>query len=308
MSHVHSSFKESGLVPGSMLPGFENREIASCVSERHVPTNVFCYSRPDLWQDRIWRVLSDYITDDVKAAFLDDLPEYIVSDDLSWLDTIIERVVGEWPDIKEVTADRLVHEFDAFRMFHATRTNDLAAFYQNGLRFMTNRDIEDRARIIFLNGSFPRVSEEKLSAAIAELNGGHHANRFDLKPRIYCCADENDFTTRLGNSGHYLDFGSEYLFNLGSCLTSCSEAKQALREIGSPTMFVIDVPMHLINRSTILEFSGNVLEFLFSSLSDSLEARALSPGAGTVIILRNEIPANAFVGHFHPKHFFHSHK
>ena len=308
MNSTISSLRDSGIVPGSMLPGFTDREISSDVLEREVPNDVFCYARPDLWQDRVWQMLSDYLSDEVKSAFLRELPEYVVSDDLSWLDEIIERVHGEWPEIKEVTADRLMQEFSTFRMFHATRTNDLAPYYENGLRFMSNGNIEDRARSIFLNGKFAQSNEENLSAAISELNDSEYSYRSDLKPRAYCCADEADFTTEWGGCGHYLDFGSEYLFNLGIRLTTRSEAKQALRSISSPTLFVIDVPMSLMSRSTVMDFSGNILEYLFCSLSDALESHALSPGAGTGIILRHEIPADAFVGHFHPAHFFHSHK
>lgn len=300
--------QSGGPAPGSMLPGYEDREISSSVQDRPVPQNVFCYSRPDLWRDRVWEMLSDFITDDVKEEFLADLPEYVVCDDLSWLDEIIERVIGEWPDIKEVAADRLMKEFDAFRMFHATRTHDLALYYENGLRFMTNRDIEDRARSIFLNGSFPMVTEETLSAAIADINDGHFPYRSDLTPRTYFCADEAAFTTEWGGCGHYLDFGSEYLFSLGGRLVGNRQAKEALRAIGSPTLFVIDIPMSLVSRSTILEFSGKILEYLFCSLSDKLETDVLGSGDQSGVILHNEIPPNAFVGHFHPTHFYHAHK
>lgn len=307
MRQTFSYTISGGLVPGSILPGYAEREVSSDLMSREVPPNVLCYARPDLWHERVWKMLSDLITDEVRAEFLASPPEYVVSDDLSWLDTIIEAVSGEQTDIKEVTADRLVEEFEAFRMFHATRTGDLAPYYERGLRFLSNREIEDRAREIFLNGKFATANEASLSAAIEDLTKPF-VYRSEMQSRLYCCTDEAAFTTSAGGCGHYLDFGSEYLFNLGLRLTIDFEAKEALRAAGSPTLFVLDVPMSLISRETILEFSGSLLEHLFCSLSDDLEAYTLSPGAGTAVVLRKEIPPSAFFGHFHPKHFYHTHK
>lgn len=295
----------AGLMPGSMLPGHEDRLVNADTSKHNVPEDVFCYSRPDLWQDRIWHLMGDYLTEEVKSAFLADLPEFVVSDDLSWLDDVIEEVTGERPNIKMETADRLMGEYRAFRMYHATRTNDLSSYYQNGLRFLSNIDIEDRARSFFMNGTHPQVTEETLSNAIQELNSGSFTYRSDLTPSVYCCADARDFTTTSGGCGHYLDFGSEYLYNLGIRLIGPHRAQEVLRSHGSPTIFVIDVPMDLIRQSTITEFAGSILEYMFCSLSDELEAYSLSPGSGSGVILREAITAEAFVGHFHPEEFPH---
>ncbi len=296
----------SGFVPGSMLPGHEDRLVSADTSTHNVPEDVFCYSRPDLWQDRLWELMGDHLTEGVKSAFLADLPEFVVSDDLSWLDDVIEEVTGKRPDIKMETADRLMGEYRAFRMYHATRTNDLSSYYQGGLRFLSNLDIEDRARSFFMNGTYSHVTEKTLSDAIQDLNGGSFTYRTDETPLTYCCADSQDFTTRSGGCGHYLDFGSEYLYNLGIRMIGSHRTQEVLRGHGSPTIFVIDVPMGLVRQSTVTEFAGNLLEYMFCSLSDDLEAYSLSPGSGSGIILRDAIPAEAVIGHFHPAKFFHN--
>lgn len=289
-----------------MLPGFEDRVICSSLKERPVPDDVFCYARPDLWQPRLWAMLGDYLDDDVKAIFLEETPEYVVSDDLSWLDDIIDDVHGDRSDIKQLTADRLAEEFRAFRMFHATRTNDLASFYKGGLRFPSNAEIEERARVFFLNGSLPGATEKNLERAIEELNHGTFTYRSDENCRIYCCADERDFTTRSGRSGHYLDFGSEYLYNLGIRIVGSHRAQEALRSHGLPTLFMLDVPMHLVREPTLRAFAGYLLEYMFCDLAEGLEAHALSPGAGSSFSLTDEIPGSAFVGHYHPEKFYHN--
>jgi hypothetical protein len=108
-------------------------------------------------------MLADYITDDVKAEFVRNPSEYVVSDDLGWLDDIIFAVTHRTCDIKELTGERLGREYRAFRAGHSTRVNDLAPFYAQGLKCLRAEEVEDRARTIFLNGRFAGADEERLS-------------------------------------------------------------------------------------------------------------------------------------------------
>lgn len=293
---------------GIMLPGFENREVSCELKERPLPDDVFCYPRVDAWQDRIWSMMGDVITEEVKDEFIRNPPEFLASDDLSWLDEIIESVTGGWCDIKTLTAERLKIGYRAFRMYHSTRTDDLSSFYTHGLKIPNNSEIEDKARVLFLNGQFQSATEATLSEAIDDLNSGELSYRSDEKARAYCCADERDFLTRAGGSGHYLDFGSEYLFNLGIRLIGKYEAQKVLRAVGRPTIFQVDAPMNLVGSHTVGEFAGSVLEYSFCKLLADREPYAFSPGVGSGVILRDPIPKEAITGHFHPEKFHHAHK
>ena len=253
-----------------MLPGYEEREISASTSARDVPADVFCYPFVETWRARIWGLLSDILTEEVKTEFAADPPEYVVSDDLTWLDDLIFDVTGEDVDIKKITADRISRDYRAFRGAHATRANDLSSYYTQGLRILSNVDIENQARALFLNGQYPRVNEEKLDDAICDLNGGSHFYRSDQEARVYLCADESNFLTRSGGCGHYLDFGSEYLFNLAIRLVGKDEAMRVLRSNGEPTIIIFDVPMPLLRTSTVQEFSGLILELLFCELVEEL--------------------------------------
>lgn len=291
-----------------MLPGFESREISCELKERHLPDDIFCYPRVDAWQDRIWSLMGDLITEEVKAEFIRNPPEFLASDNLSWLDEIIEAVTGEWCDIKALTAERLKTRYRAFRMYHSTRTDDLSSFYTHGLKIPNNSEIEDKARLLFLNGQFKSATEATLSEAIDDLNRGESPYRSDQKARAFCCADERDFLTGAGGSGHYLDFGSEYLYNLGLRLVGSYEAKRVFRAVGRPTIFQVDAPMNLVGSHTVEEFAGSVLEYSFCKLLADREPYAFSPGAGSGLILRHPIPKEAITGHFHPEKFHHAHK
>lgn len=73
-----------------MKDGYEDRAIPEHLAERGpVPQDVFSFPAVDSWRERVWRLISDYITQDVKAAFTGAPPEYLVSDDLSWLNQIV---------------------------------------------------------------------------------------------------------------------------------------------------------------------------------------------------------------------------
>ena len=294
-----STYPPTGLVPGSMLPGYEDREIAASLSKRPQPRDdVFCYPLVETWRERIWRMLGDLVTDEVRAEFVRHPPEYVVSDDLSWLDDLINGVTGEITDIKTLTADRLRKEYRAFRAGHATRTNDLAQFYQNGLKVLNAAEVEDRARSVFLNGQFKYATEERLQNAIDEIKARDPAG--GREGRLYYCAREEELFSRAGGAGHYLTYGSEYLYCLGIRVASSWETKKALTGIGSPTMFVCDIPMVMIRSGALEEFAGSILEYLFCELVDELEAHALSPGAGSALSLTENLPAECIVGHYHP--------
>jgi len=288
----------SGADFAAMLPGFEDREIAAeAIDRTPLPSNVFCYPLVESWRDRVWRMLDDVIPEDVRSSFADNPPEYVVSDDLSWLDDLILDITGQDTNIKELTAERMSREFRAFRAAHGTRTNDLASFYRQGLRVLRAEEIEDRARSIFLNGQAQYATEERLEEAIRAI-GARDRSR-GREGVLYFCACEDELFRDYG-AGHYLTYGSEYLYCLGIRVMNTWETKRALKELGRPTLFVCDIPMDLIGSGTLREFSGMILEYMFCELVEGLDAHALSPGSGSALSLRCDLPATCIVGHYHP--------
>src|SRR3546814_621730 len=88
-----------------MLPGYEDREVVEDLTIRPLPPeDIFCFPLVDTWRKRIWRILADVVTDEVKAEFVRNPPEYVVSDDLSWLDDLVFKMTGVTVDMKELTA------------------------------------------------------------------------------------------------------------------------------------------------------------------------------------------------------------
>ncbi|MGY6770896.1 hypothetical protein [Komagataeibacter sp. NFXK3] len=288
---------------GPMFSGHEDREIMEDLKLRSLPPeDIFCFPLVDIWRARVWNLLSDYVTADVKAAFVQMSPEWIASDDLSWLDDLIFDVTGKICQTKDLLGSRLRQEYRAFRVGHATRTNDLSSFYKHGLRFLRAGEIEDRARSIFLNGQSLDATEDRLQKAIDDLHardtpGGREGH-------LYFCANERSLITRSGGSGHYLIYGSEYLYCLGMRMASTWETKRLLKGIGRPTMFVCDIPMAFIPASTLQEFAGIIIAHLFCELVDELNSDALHSSAGSALSLAVDISADHIVGHYHPQKIY----
>lgn len=283
---------------GAMVPGYEDREISEDLAGRPLPPDdVFCFPLPESWRSRIWHMLEDIVTAEVKEEFISNPPEYVVSDDLSWLDQIIYDVTGRVVDMKDVVADRFGKEYRAFRAGHATRTNDVGQFYRHGLRYLRPDEIEERARGIFLNDQYPSAKEARLQEAIADIDARKTAG--GRAGWLYFAADERSLITRMGGSGHYLVYGSEYLYCLGIRTIGDRETQNALKSIGRPTMFVCDIPMSMMRPHTLSEFGGMIIEYLFCELA-SLDCYTLSPGSGTALSIAEDLPGECIVGHYHP--------
>lgn len=284
---------------GIMRPGFEGCEIEPNPKERAaLPANTFSFSMPETWRDTVWTILNDKITDAVLSAFREAPPEYLVSDDLSWLDDLIEATSGEPSDTKALLATRLRKTYRYFRAGHATRTDDLTPFYKNGLRVLRPEEFHDKVRQLFLNGQHRGVSESKLESAIKEVGDEVREGR------LYFAAQEDSLFNRRGSSGHYLIYGSEYLYCIAMRTADTVAAKKVLSGIGRPTMFVCDIPMSQIRDGTLEEFSGMMLEYLFAGLVDQIDTDVLSPWSGSALSIREDVAPENIVGHYHPERIF----
>ncbi|MBB3360564.1 MULTISPECIES: hypothetical protein [unclassified Novosphingobium] len=287
---------------GAMKEGHEKRAMPESLAERGaLPRDVFCFPEVDSWRERVWRLISDYITHEVKATFTRRPPEYVVSDDLSWLNEIVLHTSGRDVEMKSLLADRLAGEYRAFRAAHGTRTDDLAPFYEHGLRCLRADEAENRARALFMTPEFAWVTEDKIDAAIADMDARNLSG--GREGRLYFCADERSLITRNGGCGHYLVYGGEYLYCLGLRLVSRFDAQRVLKSIGRPTMFVCDIPIAMMQHSTLEEFAGSILEFLFCELIGE-PSHALSDGAGSALSLAVDLPGKHIVGHYHPARIY----
>lgn len=213
----------------------------------------------DTWIQEIWDLMSDILTDAVKADFLLRPPEYLVSDDLSWLDEIVLRVSGKTIDSRTVLSDRLQEHYHAIRAFHGARVTDVSTYKKEGLLPLNAEQFEAKAREIFVSDRFPEVTNEMVQVGI-DIVG-----RDTREGRVYFDTSEEHL---IRFCSHYMVYGSEFLTAIAANIPGPRNYRSYFKQIGTPTLFACDVPFIMIRGSTKNEFAGIALEAMFSSLTD----------------------------------------
>lgn len=271
--------------------GVPSRLLSSIASERPpAPKHVWDLNRHATWHADIWRLMSDFIGADVKKAFRSNPPEYLVSDDLSWLDDLVLQVRGIHVDSKIELAERLLDQYRAIRACHGTSAPTLDSFYEQGLRPLVAEEFHDQARKLFLSGEYPELSEANLQSAM------ENVGPVTREGRVYFEANER-FLIEM--CGHYMLYGSEYLTALAANLGGTRDYRRVLRKRYDPTLFVCDVPLEDLHPGTVAEFAGIALESIFQELLDG-PTYAPDKWRGSGFSIRVPLEPSCIVGHYHP--------
>lgn len=253
------------------------------------PDDVWDYDGFSTWRDEVWKLIEDFADDEVRQEFLRNPPDWIVSDDLSWLDDIVLRVHGAEVDSKALLTERLLKRYKAIRALHGTATNDLGSFYEHGLRPLGVEEVQERARQLFLSGAFPELTEDHLRTAVEQVR---EATR---QGHVYFECSERWL---LELCGHYLLYGSEYLLALAANLGGTRDYRRYLKGRAPATLFVCDVPLVLLQYQTVKEFAGSALAAVFEGLQEGDDYEPEPIGAGFSI--QTTLSPTCIVGHCHP--------
>lgn len=250
------------------------------------------YGDYESWRDEIWRLLDPIFDSSARDHFIQNRPEFVVSDDLSWLDGRIYEAGGGDVDSKQFLLEQLIDRFDSIRAIHGSRTDDVAKFYEQGIRPLDASEQHERAAKIFLSGEFPELSEEDLHRAISqgpEFSGSQQV-WFECNERLL-----------FEHAGHYMQYGSEYLIAIAANLGGNRDYRQVLRKHGKPTTFICDVPFAMIPTPQMLGFCGLAIARCFEELLEGKEATEWSyRHFGAAFCLHETLPAKHIVGHFIP--------
>ncbi|WP_047468734.1 glyoxalase superfamily protein [Delftia sp. ZNC0008] len=268
-----------------------SRLLSSSASERPpAPKDVWDLNRHSTWHLDIWRLMSDFIGPDVKKAFRSNPPEYLVSDDLTWLDDLVLEVRGIHVDSKAELAERLLDRYRAIRACHGTSAPTVDSFYKQGLRPLDIQEFHDQARKIFLSGEYSELSEDNLERAM------EYVSPVTREGRVYFEANER-FLIEM--CGHYMLYGSEYLTALAANLGGTRDYRRVLKNRFDPTLFVCDVPLENLHPGTVAEFAGTALESIFQELLDG-PTYAPDKWRGAGFSIRVPLEPSCIVGHWHP--------
>lgn len=244
------------------------------------------------WEREVRELLSDYVDEEVISCFRENPPKYVVCDNTSWLDRIVRKVKGINVDVKYELAWLLADCFEAIRAFHGCCPNETSSYYMQGIRRLNPQEYNKIAKEHFLSGKFPKLQESDVLAAIEDMKSD---NREGL---VFFEAHEKML---LQYCGHYMLYGSEYLLGIAAALSrrDGSDYRRTLKEKGTPTVFVCDVPFKLIGFDTVLELSGCLIEVLFEKFLDS-DYKHPQPGNCFGFPIRYDLPPEFIVGHYHP--------
>ncbi|WP_369339721.1 glyoxalase superfamily protein [Comamonas guangdongensis] len=271
--------------------GTSSRLLSTTASERQpAPKHVWDLDRHATWHPDIWRLMSHVIGPDVKKAFRSNPPEYLVSDDLSWLDELVLQVRGIHVDSKAELAERLLDRYRAIRACHGTSAPTVDSFYEHGLRPLVIDEFHEQARQIFLSGDYPELSEDNLKSAM------EYVSPVTREGRVYFEANER-FLKEM--CGHYMLYGSEYLTALAANLGGTRDYRRVLKGRFAPTLFVCDVPLKDLHPGTVAEFAGIALESIFQELLDG-PTYAPYKWRGSGFSIRVPLESSCIVGHCHP--------
>lgn len=231
--------------------------------------------------------MNNELTPAVLKAFKRSPPRYVVGDDLTWLNDIVEAVNGDIVDTQELLAQRLADHYHALRAFHGTRPLDIDTFYKDGMHPLDPERFEQRAREIFLDGSFPELTRDSIEVGIEKVGRKYREGR------LYFEANEAHLVEYCA---HYMLYGSEYLCAIAANLPGQRDYRQHLKKFGTPTILTCNVPLSLLDYDLLREFAGVALETMFSTLLDSTyQHGAKWRGAG--LYIWKPLPPEFIIGH-----------
>lgn len=194
------------------------------------PRRVFVWNKYCQWRREILRLLCDLVDKSVLDQLRQNPPDYMVADNLGWLDNAIREVkrVAQ-SDIGTTARDRFTSHYTHLRGFHGCRAESEEAYKQDGIQQSNPALLDEIARRIFRR-------KDAVEVAIKDLSAGHYSYREHNSGKVcYCLQPEH----LVEDCGHYLLYGSEYL----SCIAARTGEEDVLRKRGRAMIIECNIPI-----------------------------------------------------------------
>jgi len=120
--------------------------------------------------------------------------------------------------------------FERLRCFHLCRTDDVASYYNQGVRLVSRDTLRQQFRDMFSD-----LPNEVIKSAIGEFGD------YSTPQQVYVGVDCRFL---LQHCGHYCIYGSEYLTALAVKIKTGDgqDHRQRLKTFGRPTVIVLEIP------------------------------------------------------------------
>lgn len=250
--------------------------------------NVFRWSDEHEWETTLRSLMTPLLDEIVVQAFLDEPPDTIVSDDLSWLEKVIKKAFGKKCDnLRELLGYQLRSHYQSVVVFHGCRPISTESYQTQGVLPSNPESLKNTARELFGNSA----SVLEAIGHLAKSDPGcslsyeeHNAGR---------CYFVLSYDHLVNSCGHYLLHGSEYLL----CIANSIGKSHILRNRGRATVIECMISSSELPPWFFKELGGNMVERMFTRLLDpSCEAEELNFGFS----IKNKVPPENIIQFHYP--------
>ena len=195
-------------------------------------------------------------------------------------------------------SEKRVHEFlESFthiRAYHACNTDNPASYYEHGLLPLEIELANHHAKQFILSLGIPDLTPDIIECVFDELSKSREIDQ----GKVWF---ELNWRSLVEECGHYLLYGSEYVTAVMALLQSRTgySCRELLLNRGLPTVFECDIPITFLSET----WKTDICRMIIRETINSLEIEGFEPGADSGgICIREKLPPEFIVRHFHPEH------
>lgn len=269
------------------------REISPFRDKRQpAPSNTLDWNDPKTWLAAVPDI-APFITRELERHYLAAPPEHPYSDNLNWLEDRIYSVNRQAISIIDDVLPRLKSKFQSMRTCHSTRTENVERFYEEGILPLNPSNASERLQHLFALWGLPAFEPTMLESAIQDIGTELRAGL------VWFDANEK---SHYQDCGHYLLYGGEYLHSIALRLGHTDgRIRKHLRSVGTPTLYICDVPISLVSDYQLNEYVGEMLSHYFLNLEKRTDDLEELSSRGAAISIKQALQPVHIVGHYHPK-------
>jgi hypothetical protein len=202
-------------------------------------------------------------------------------DDPDWFELVVDEFAGSEDWLVDLVVEQLLAW--KLRVFHGTRVSDAGSFMRDGIRLHDRASLEAEVR-----AAVEAREDLRCRAATLDRRFEETAHLID-HGRCYVVVDERVLVEQCG---HYLLGGSEFIQGIIG-----PEGAQAAFEQCTPTVIEVDLPLGRVRESQLRQLASKLVgEWAKILRRGRKEPRYLD----FTFVLREPVPAEWVVGHFHP--------
>jgi hypothetical protein len=176
------------------------------------------------------------------------------------LNSILSEIRGYECDFIELMACEFRRKYTFVRAVHASKPVDVEDISNKGLSVFTVDDYFLMAQSIFLNDNYPSITKGEVRCAVEKTATEGYGRAKNL----------HFFLTEFYKQcTHYCEFGSEFMLVVANNLGVKNKYTENVKEKGSPTIFVCNVPVNNISDGLIRDCLRIAICYLLNPLLEN---------------------------------------